>query len=95
MFLKFRREGHSFSLKDWDFLSKRLKQLVNWQSMVTLASSNAPINVMPAVGEAGHRVGIWLFFHLQSNSLPTGKLFQSNGTKFPHPRLHIAVNPKA
>lgn len=39
MFLKFRREGHSFSLKDWDFLSKRLKQLVNWQSMVTLASS--------------------------------------------------------
>lgn len=39
MFLKFRREGHSFSLKDWDFLSKRLKQLVNWQSMVTLASN--------------------------------------------------------
>lgn len=39
MFLKFRQEGHSFSLKDWDFLSKRLKQLVNWQSMVTLASS--------------------------------------------------------
>ena len=39
MFLKFRREGHSFSLQDWDFLSKRLKQLVNWQSMVTLAST--------------------------------------------------------
>ena len=33
--------------------------------------------------------------HLQSNSLPTGKSFQSNATKFPHPRLHIAVNPKA
>ena len=24
-----------------------------------------------------------------------GKSFQSNATKFPHPRLHIAVNPKA
>ena len=24
-----------------------------------------------------------------------GKSFQSNTTKFPHPRLHIAVNPKA
>ena len=33
--------------------------------------------------------------NLQSNSLPTGKSFQSNATKFPHPRLHIAVNPKA
>ena len=35
------------------------------------------------------------FKNLQSNSLPTGKSFQSNPTKFPHPRLHIAVNPKA
>ena len=35
------------------------------------------------------------FKHLQSNSLPTGKSFQSNATNFPHPRLHIAVNPKA
>ena len=35
------------------------------------------------------------FKNLQSNSLPTGKSFQSNATKFPHPRLHIAVNPKA
>ena len=35
------------------------------------------------------------FRNLQSNSLPTGKSFQSNATKFPHPRLHIAVNPKA
>ena len=33
--------------------------------------------------------------NLQSNSLPTGKSFQSNPTKFPHPRLHIPVNPKA
>ena len=32
---------------------------------------------------------------MQTNSLPTGKSFQSNATKFPHPRLHIAVNPKA
>ena len=35
------------------------------------------------------------FKNLQSNSLPTDKSFQSNATKFLHPRLHIAVNPKA
>ena len=35
------------------------------------------------------------FKNLQSNSLPTGKSFQSNAAKFPHPRLHITVNPKA
>ena len=35
------------------------------------------------------------FKNLQTNFLPTGKTFQSNATKFPHPRLHIAVNPKA
>ena len=35
------------------------------------------------------------FKNLQSNSLPTGKSFQSNATKFPHPGLHIAVNRKA
>ena len=35
------------------------------------------------------------FKKIQSNSLPTGKAFESNATKFPHPRLHIAVNPKA
>ena len=36
------------------------------------------------------------FKNLQSNSLPTGKSFQSNPTKFPlHPSLHIAVNRKA
>ena len=34
------------------------------------------------------------FKNLQSNPLPTGKSFQSNAAKFPHPRLHIAVNPK-
>ena len=58
---------------------------------------NAPINVMPAGrGEAGHGGGDLTFFkNLQSNSLPTGKSFQSNATKFPHPRLQIAVNPKA
>ena len=31
------------------------------------------------------------FKNLPSNSLPTGKSFQSNATKFPHPRLHIAI----
>ena len=61
--------------------------------------SNAPINVMPAgVGGGGGRAwggDLTFFKNLQSNSLPTGKSFQSNATKFPHPRLHIAVNPKA
>ena len=34
--------------------------------------------------------------NLPSNSLPMGKSFQSNATKFPHPGLHIAVKfPKA
>ena len=33
--------------------------------------------------------------NLPSNSLPMGKSFQSIATKFPHPRLHIAVHPKA
>ena len=35
------------------------------------------------------------FKNFQSNCLPTGKSFQSNASKFPHPGLHIAVNPKA
>ena len=35
------------------------------------------------------------FKNLQSNSLPTGKSFKSNAAKFPHPRLHISVNPQA
>ena len=65
-----------------------------------LCHHNAPINVMPAGGGGGGRQGIeWGFFtffkKFQSNSLPTGKAFQSNATTFPHPRLHIAVNPKA
>ena len=60
---------------------------------------NAPINVMPAGGGGGGRQSIgWgfdFFKKFQLNSLPMGKAFQSNATKFPHPRLHIAVNPKA
>ena len=35
------------------------------------------------------------FKNLQPNSLPTGKSFQSNATKFPQLKLHITVNPKA
>ena len=36
--------------------------------------------------------GDFTFFkNLALNSLPTGKSFQSNLTKFPHPRLHLAV----
>ena len=50
---------------------------------------------MPAGGRQGIGWGFDFFKNLQSNSLPTGKSFQSNATKFPHPRLHIAVSPKA
>ena len=58
--------------------------------------NNAPINVMPAGGgRQGIGWGLTFFKNFQSNSLPTGKSFQSNATKFPHPRLHIAVHPKA
>ena len=48
-------------------------------------------------GGGGRAWGGYLTFskYLQSNSLPTGKSFQSYVTKFPHPRLHISVNPKA
>ena len=52
-----------------------------------LNNTYAPINVKPA----GGRVRAWggdktFFKNLQSNSLPTGESFQSNATKFPHPR---------
>ena len=53
---------------------------------------NAPINVQP-VGEGRAWGGdLTSFKNLQSNSLPTGKSFQSNATKFPHPGLHIALS---
>ena len=51
---------------------------------------------MPAGG--GGRAWGWdltFFKNLQSDSLPTGKSFQSNATKFPRPRLYNTVNPKA
>ena len=63
-----------------------------------LRRNNAPINVKPAGGAGGMAWGGDLTFlkNLPSNSLPTGKSFQSNATKFPHPGLHIAVKyPKA
>ena len=55
---------------------------------------------MPAAGGGGGGGRAWggdltFFKPLQSNSLPRGKSFQSNATKFPHPRLHIVVSPKA
>ena len=60
---------------------------------------NAPINVKPAGGGGGGGQGMGDFTFLKnlpSNSLPMGKSFQSNATKFPHPGLHIAVKfPKA
>ena len=59
---------------------------------------NAPISLKPAGGGGGRTWGgdLTFFKNLRSNSLPAGKSFQSNATKFPHPRLHIAVKyPKA
>ena len=63
---------------------------------------NAPINVKPAGGGGGAVGGgrawggdLTFFKNLSSNSLCTGKSFQSIATKFPHPGLHIAVHPKA
>ena len=49
-------------------------------------------------GVGGGRAWGWdqtFLENLPSNSLPTGKSFQSIATKFPHPGLHIAVHPKA
>ena len=61
--------------------------------------SNAPINVKPAAGRGGGRAwggDLTFFKNLQSNFLPTDKIFQSNATTFPHPGLHVAVKyPKA
>ena len=60
-----------------------------------ISDDYAPINLKPAGGGRPWGGDFTFFKNLQSNSLPTGKSFQSNATKFPHPRLHIAVNPKA
>ena len=50
-------------------------------------------------GRGGDRAwgrDLTFFKNLPSNSLPAGKSFQSNATKFPHSRPHIATkNPKA
>ena len=58
----------------------------------------APITVKLVGGGGGRAWGgdVTFFKNLQSNSLPTGKSFQSIATKSPHPGLHIAVKyPKA
>ena len=69
-------------LKFWSRDSKIVKTLCN-----------APINVKPVGGGGGRACGgdLTFFKNLQSNSLLTGKSFQSNATKFPHPALHISV----
>ena len=69
-------------LKFWSRDSKIVKTLCN-----------APINVKPVGSGGGRACGgdLTFFKNLQSNSLLTGKSFQSNATKFPHPALHIAV----
>ena len=71
--------------------------LILFTRISRLSLYNAPINVMRRGGAGGRAWGgdLTFFKNLQYNSLPTGKSFQSNATKFPHLRLHIAVNPKA
>ena len=63
-------------------------------------SSTESVEILSYLTLARHTVcrlsQIWHFFkNLPSNSLPTGKSFQSIATKFPYPGLHIAVHPKA
>ena len=70
----------------------------DWLKSTSRHLSNAPINVSPAGGGgvgAGHGGDLTFFKNLQSDSLPTGKSFQSIATKFPHLGLHIAVHPNA
>ena len=58
-------------------------------------------NQCKAGGEGGGGGRAWggdltFFKNLPSNSLPSGKSFQSNAIKFPHPWLHIVIKyPKA
>ena len=51
----------------------------------------APINLKPAGGGKAWGGDLTFFKNLPSNSLPTGKPFQSNAQKLPHPGRHIAV----
>ena len=57
------------------------------------------LSMLSRRGGGGGRQGMgWdltFFKNLSSNSLCTGKSFQSIATKFRHPGLHIAVHPKA
>ena len=64
----------------------------------TTSRRNAPINVNKLAVRVGGGGGseAWggdftFFKNLALNSLPTGKSFQSNVTKFPHPGLHLAI----
>ena len=66
---------------------------IDWASLIV--KSNAAVNVKLAWGRRAWGGDLTFFKNLLSNSLPTGKSIQSIATKFPHPGLHIAVNPKA
>ena len=70
------------------------------KSIQKTSRRNAPINVNKLAVRVGGGGGggseAWggdftFFKNLALNSLPTGKSFQSNVTKFPHPGLHLAV----
>ena len=70
---------------------------------MTFASVNRPclfamvmhLSMLSRGGGRAWGEDLTFFNNLLSNSLPTGKSFQSIETKFPHPGLHIAVHPKA
>ena len=69
------------------------------QTLSCCNSLNAPINVKPAGGEAGHGVGSFDIFQKFAVKSPAhGQIIpvKCNFLKFPHPGLHIAIKyPKA
>ena len=81
------------------FFFKNARAYCTFSIYLAKPLSNAPINVMPAGGWGGVGGGIgwgFDFFRKFAIKFPAPfPSFQSNATKFPHPRLHIAVNPKA
>ena len=61
----------------------------------TICTHYAPINVMPAGGEAGHRVGIWLFSKI-CNQIPCPRANHSSQMQpnFPTPGCTLLSVPR-
>ena len=59
-----------------------------------LCSIYASINVKPAGKGGAWDWDLTFFKNFSSNALPTGKSFQSNAQKYPHPWLHIRQKKK-